>query len=184
MGNLRSWNRKSKKKRVRWHEPLLDQRESHVDQLRDCGIQIPRPESLDDAALGEKLWEVIHALAEQRIVLYSTDHLSDRALYSVLVDEILAQPFEPLFDGARCRIVDCVHDGSIEGSRNYLRYYAEEETRQQWLDDFWLEPMPPSEPLPYDRDRHLPVPPGMEAFFSRNQPEETWEDCHECCEAR
>ena len=38
----------------------------------------------------------------------------------------------------------------------YLKYYAEEKTRESWRIDFPDDPIPAREDPPYDRDRHLP----------------------------
>jgi hypothetical protein len=39
-----------------------------------------------------------------------------------------------------------------------LKYYADEKERLDWSSEFQESVMPPKEPLPYDRDFHLPVP--------------------------
>jgi hypothetical protein len=42
-----------------------------------------------------------------------------------------------------------------DDSETYLRYYADEETRERWAREFGCV-LPPKEKLPYDRDRLLP----------------------------
>src|SRR4051812_24787952 len=54
-----------------------------ISQWYTPELVIPRPESLHDEDLHEILWDVIHKLFDQRIVLDFTDHLSDRALYTL-----------------------------------------------------------------------------------------------------
>jgi len=44
---------------------------------------------------------------------------------------------------------------SEEDNEIYLRYYADDEYREQWHRDFG-DPLPPKEKPPYDRDRFLP----------------------------
>ena len=41
----------------------------------------------------------------------------------------------------------------------YLKHYADEEAREHWARRFPEDPIPPHEPLPYDRDRFLPQRP-------------------------
>ena len=38
----------------------------------------------------------------------------------------------------------------------YLKYYADDKTRESWRIDFPEDPVPAHEDPPYDRDRHLP----------------------------
>jgi hypothetical protein len=56
-------------------------------QLIREGIALPPPDSLDDQALSDKLWEVIRGLARVHTYLERTDHLSDRELYTWLWEE-------------------------------------------------------------------------------------------------
>jgi hypothetical protein len=135
--------------------------------LEQGGMELPAPEELDDSQLTAKLWEVIRGLAMLRMFLYNTDHLSDRELYEELWHEVLREknPDMPVNENSVCHI-DLVGSGSEEDNEHYLRYYADEETRQQWAEDWPNDAMPKHETPPYDRDRHLPA---------RDQAE--WQNC-------
>lgn len=145
-----------------WEKFLRDMRAfeegpeiSDFQRLLAVGIELPDPESLDDAALTAKLWEVIEQLARLQVFLYCTNHLSDRKLYSKLWRETLHEEtpvIEP--DEASAWHVDMVGTGSEEDIRAYLQFYADEPSRQRWREDF--PDMPPHEEPLYDRDRFLP----------------------------
>src|SRR5579871_5023041 len=64
---------------------------SHFKQLTDAGVDLPRPESLSDAELTAKLWEVIQAMAKTHVYLEHTNHLSDRELYTHLWTDSLRE---------------------------------------------------------------------------------------------
>ncbi|MDO9268347.1 MAG: hypothetical protein Q7T96_04460 [Methylobacter sp.] len=127
------------------------------DQLVQGGMELPAPEELDDSQLSAKLWELIRSLAMLRTFLYNTDHLSDRELYQELWHELLREetPDMPINDNSACHI-DLVSSGSEQDNELYLRYYADEEERRRWANDWPDDVMPEHEALPYDRDRHLP----------------------------
>ena len=128
------------------------------DLLVRGGMELTAPEELDDEQLKPKLWEVIRGLALLRMFLYSTNHLSDRELYQVLWHEVLRDegPTMPIDEYSAWHI-DLVSSGSEEDIELYLRYYADEKTRQNWANDFPDDAMPVHETPPYDRDRHLPA---------------------------
>jgi hypothetical protein len=127
------------------------------DELVRSGLALPPPDELDDAKLTVKLWEVIDAMADLGLVLEFTDHLSDRELYVRLWRDILREPeaLDPA-DAARTWHIDMIGTGSEEDTRNWLRYYADDETRRDWARDWPDFAMPERAPLPFDRDRHLP----------------------------
>ncbi|MFI3198552.1 MAG: hypothetical protein QX196_09550 [Methylococcaceae bacterium] len=128
------------------------------DLLVQGGVALPAPEELDDMQLTAKLWEVIHGLALLRTFLYNTNHLSDRELYEALwYEELLVEnPDMPIDENSACHI-DLVGSGSEEDSELYLRYYADEEDRNQWAKDWSNDIIPAHETPLYDRDRYLPT---------------------------
>jgi len=130
------------------------------DLLEMSGVQLPPPQALDDATLQTKLWEVIKGMALLGHYLSSTDHLSDRQLYEVLWTEILREPTSvcPNDPTASCHI-DILGGCSEEDLQLRLKYYADEDERLACAEQFPECIVPPHEPLPYDRDRHLPSPP-------------------------
>jgi len=52
-----------------------------------------------------------------------------------------------------------VSSGSEEDIFLWMKYYADDATRQQWLKDFPDYEMPPHEEPPFDRDKDLPSAP-------------------------
>lgn len=123
----------------------------------DAGVELPAPESMDDGQLAAKLSEVIDALARMRVFLSQTDHLSDRELYALLWGDTLREPVKDMpLDESSAWHIDLLSGGGEEETRLYMKYYADEETRRQWLADFPDDEVPPHEEPPYDRDQHLP----------------------------
>jgi hypothetical protein len=127
------------------------------DRLVEAGVELPEPETLTDAELTAKLWEVIQRLAEMRVFLSNTDHLSDRELYTHLWSESLREfsPEMPRDENSAWHI-DILGGCSEEDMFLYRKYYADEEYRRQWQQDWPDDEMPPHEDPPYDRDRSLP----------------------------
>ncbi|MCA1635126.1 MAG: hypothetical protein LC802_15900 [Acidobacteria bacterium] len=130
---------------------------THFRQLEEAGVELPDPEAINDQRLTAKLWEMIEALARRRVFLGQTDHLSDRGLYTLLWRELLREPVKdmPLDESAAWHI-DITGSGSEEDTYLYLKYYADEETRQCWAADFPDDGMPEHAEPPFGRDRYLP----------------------------
>lgn len=129
---------------------------THFRQLGEARVELPDPEAMNDQRLTAKLWEVIEALARLRVFLGQTDHLSDRELYTLLWRELLHEPVKdmPLDESAAWHI-DLTGGGSEEDTYLYLKYYADEETRQRWVADFPDHELPEHAEPPFARDCYL-----------------------------
>jgi hypothetical protein len=127
--------------------------------LSESGISLPPAENLADEELAVKLWEIIHSLALLGMYLEFTDHLSDRELYKLLLEDVLQEETviqSPTFS-MNCHI-DMVGSGNEVDNHIYLKYYADEKDRTHWAKDFPEDILPDHERLPFDRDRLLPKP--------------------------
>ena len=132
---------------------------TNFKQLEEAGMELPAPETLNDEQLTKKLWEVIHGLALLRVFLDDTDHLSDRELYTelwsdMLREEVKAMPPDP--DGAYH--LSPLGGCSEEDIQLQMKYYADDEWRQRFQEEFPDFVMPEHEDPPYNRDRLLPQP--------------------------
>ena len=130
------------------------------DALVKGGIDMPEPDVLGDADLNATLWRVIRGMAVLGHYLDHTDHLSDRELYRHLWTDVLREPTSlvPSNPYFACHI-DILGGWSEEDVQVYLKYYAEEDEREDWAADCPDETMPAPESPPFDRDRFLPGPP-------------------------
>ncbi|HLW52061.1 MAG TPA: hypothetical protein VKW06_04385 [Candidatus Angelobacter sp.] len=132
---------------------------TNFQQLENAGVSLPPPDSLRDEELTAKLWEVIQKLALLHVFIEQTDHLSDRELYIHLWTDSLREETKalPLAANSACH-VQILGSGSEEDNLLYLKYYADDDFRRQWQEDFPSDPIPRHEDPPYDRDRLLPTP--------------------------
>ena len=132
---------------------------TNFKQLEESGMQLPAPETLDDEQLTKKLWELIQRLALLRVFLDETDHLSDRELYTLLWSDMLREETKavPLDEDSACHMSP-LGGCSEEDMQLYLKYYADEQWRDDWQKQHPEEPLPDQEDPPYDRDRFLPQP--------------------------
>jgi len=122
--------------------------------LQESDIELPRPKKLRDRELTIKLWEVIHALLRNCVVIGNTDHLSDRELYTLLWNETLRReyilsPHYPLH-------IDMTKTGVDDGMPIYLKYYATEAQRRMYSEVYPEFDMPPHVEPPCRRDHLIP----------------------------
>lgn len=126
-------------------------------QLQEAGIALPAPDALNDDQVSMKLWEVIDQLARRRVFLNQTDHLSDRELYGLLWSDVLHEDKKDIpMDESSAYHIDLLTGGSEEDNQLYLKYYADDEERERWRQDYPADAIPDHVDPPYDRDQYLP----------------------------
>jgi hypothetical protein len=111
--------------------------------LENSGVEIPAPADVPERELWPRLKEIIEAMASLGAYLLHTNHLSDRQLYGYLYTEGLREeavlfPENPSY----AYMIDLTGSGSEEDNQTYLRYYADEDHRNQWRHDWPEDPMP------------------------------------------
>ncbi|MDR1384416.1 MAG: hypothetical protein LBJ67_11340 [Planctomycetaceae bacterium] len=119
----------------RWFEPEL---------------RPPHPEHLNDVALSKILVDLIQRLYEKKIVLDFTDHLSDRELYLLICQNILPAREKKIDTRNGALHWDCSHNGGVQDPTSWLKYYASDEDRDQWADQYY-QPLPEKEIPLYPR---------------------------------
>lgn len=130
---------------------------THFQQLEQAGVELPAPETMIDEQVTAKLGEMFDRLAGLRVFVSSTNHLSDRELYTILWSDVLREATkEILYDEFSAWHIDLLGSGSDEDTFQYLKYYADEKYRQDWLRSFPGYKMPTREKPPYNRDGSLP----------------------------
>jgi len=133
LASMLAWERAPVLPIGRWFEPEL---------------KVPHPDSLGNEELHAALWDTINKLFEQKIVLEFTDHLSDRELYRLIFRDILPSPEKKLASADNYLHWDCADVGG--DAEVWLRYYASEDDRQRWVEEFHEE-LPPAELPPHPR---------------------------------
>ena len=163
MGMVASWesDKLSPEESERFWRQVVDRKAplgaTPFQRLLGVGLDLPEPEALDDQQITMKTWEVIAALARMRVLISQTDHLSDRALYTLLWSDVLRQeiPLLPI-DPRSTWHFDLLSGGGEEETRTYLKHYADDGERTQWMVDFPDYEMPPHEDPPFDRSHSYP----------------------------
>jgi hypothetical protein len=128
------------------------------EQLIAAGVQLPEPDALADADLPVKLWEVLAGLAKLRVFVDQTDHLTDRELYATLWHGVLREEVPAIDEIGFNSHVDLASSTDDDDGNAYLKYYADEETRELWRRDFPDTVVPPHEEAPFNRDWLVPRP--------------------------
>lgn len=132
---------------------------TNFQQLENAGVSLPAPDTLNDEELTTKLWELIQKLALLHVFVEQTDHVNDRELYTHLWTDSLREETKALPLAANCMChIQLLGECSEEDMQLYLKYYADDDFREQWQKDWPKDPIPPHEDPPYDRDRLLPKP--------------------------
>ncbi len=119
-----------------------------ISQWFQPELQLPHPDTLDDATLRACLAETIQKLYDQRVVLDFTDHLSDRQLFCVIYRDILPSHEKKIDLPKNFLHWHCLDDS--DDVETWLRFYATEPEREAWHEETDL-PLPPSEPPPFPR---------------------------------
>ena len=126
-----------------------------MDALVESGVNVPPPNDLPETELSHKLWEVIHGLLALRVSIGNTDHLSDRALYTLLYEETLY--VDVIIGTEQTLQIDMTESGNYEdGLRTYLTYYASEKERRRYAKIFPKMHIPPHCEPPKRRDHLIP----------------------------
>lgn len=113
----------------------------------DPPLEMPHPDTLDDAGLHARLHQTIRQLYAAKVILEYTDHLTDRQLYTILYRDILPCCEKKLDLPHNYLHWRCVAD---EDEQTWLRFYASPVERRQWQELTGWNP-PPSEPPPHPR---------------------------------
>ena len=121
-------------------------------------LEFPDPGGLTDDELNGLLWRKIAELAERRIFLEQTDHLSDRELYSVLCSPEMKELSTQAVPENGIVGFDILGGYSEEDIELYLRYHADDLDRDLWQADWPDDRIPAKETPPFQRDAKLPKP--------------------------
>ncbi len=120
-----------------------------IGQWFNPPLELPKPEQLGENELHVVLWDVIFQLHAQRIVLRFTEHLSDRALYTLLLRDILPSPEKKVDLPGNFLVWYCLD--AEDDCQTWLRYYATAEERDAWAESTG-QALPPSELPPFPRE--------------------------------
>lgn len=113
----------------------------------------------NDAEVRLRLEILLEALAGMQVFVSNTDHLSDRELYTVLLNKHLVQAVAQIpFDNHTGCVIDIIGSEVQEDPLNWLRYYASNRERMEWAKQNVGKRLPALEQPPYSRESRLPKP--------------------------
>ncbi len=110
-------------------------------------LKLPAPHQLDEDLLRNLLDDTIDRLFSVRVVLEMTDHLSDRELYTLIYRDILPACEKKIDLPGNYLCWRCLDEADTE---NWLRFYATETERLQYVQQY-MQPVPEPEDPPYPR---------------------------------
>jgi hypothetical protein len=119
-----------------------------IAQWFEPELKLAHPDLLDQSALKKTLWEMIHRLYQQRIVLDFTDHLSDRDLYCLIYRDILPSQEKKIDQPRNLLHWHCIDPTDDE--ELWLRFYATDLERDEWREETGGE-LPESSKPPFTR---------------------------------
>lgn len=140
--NVQSWTLRSEndflESMLGWERaPLLP-----IYQWFDPPLSLPSAINLSDKELEVVLTETLERLFSKGIVLDFTDHLTDRELYNVIVNEILPLEDKKIEDPTVFHHWNCCNKDDQDQVDIWLAFYASDEEREDW-EDATGEQLPP-----------------------------------------
>jgi hypothetical protein len=132
--------------------------DTNFNRLVQHGIAMEPLDELDDAMLSAKLQDMLRVLEDMHCFVEHTDHLSDRELYTWLWADGLREETPDLAELGGAWHTSPIGSCDDEDTVIFLKYYANEDERRRWHEQFPDDVLPPHQPLPYNRDRNLPRP--------------------------
>jgi hypothetical protein len=132
--------------------------DTNFNRLVQLGLEMSPSAELDEKTLPVKLHELLNALASIGCFVENTDHLSDRQLFMWLWSDGLREETPNMVRLGGTWHMSPIGSCTDEDITIFLKYYATEQGRSLWKQQFPNDRLPPHCPLPYDRDRKLPRP--------------------------
>ncbi len=108
-------------------------------------MQLPAPDSINDAELNGLLLETVQRLYDKNVVLRFTDHLCDRDLYKIIFRDIMPSCEKKVDVPGKSLEWRCVED-----DETWLRFYAGPVDRRRFQEDHDID-LPPSEEPKFKR---------------------------------
>jgi len=123
-------------------------------KLKAADIPMPPAAEMSDEGLHARLWQIIEFLATQKTFLSDTNHLSERELYTHLRDESFCEA-SPDFPGMNLHLSP-IGSGNEESTWLNFRFYAGDDSRTSWMNQFPDYEMPERIEPPFQRDHLFP----------------------------